>query len=445
VADGLSGVQFDADDDDRIFVRSMLRQGPTTATASSNHNSAAVTTVDRILHRLQCLWMVPPPPLSIVPMQLLWTTMPTRSFFGNHNDGNNDSNDDSPKQGGCCVSMLQLLVRIVAAATVLHSSAKESSRNILHQMVLNTTTTTTADADALAMALLEAVSPHPFDVMLSIRLTGDSVVVRRLGEAEADHDNDLMAVANGIERRGTALIDILMAVASGGNNDDDKDRRPPPPSTSSSLLPFMFRTLLLSYLSEPKHLDRLVPMVLLPLLCEKCTAHQLLDEDGSILGLLQIVIGTIVATEQQDPDHDEVVEQQRARMTATEQQRVVAASRRFSNLSGGQQPMDASAASPVVGRVGTSSAVDKEMMLGIASILLAMLTSILELSSSMQSVSEDNLDALGDVLTLVAQGHVIAASDDSRHDNTSSELAEMASQAVALIHARKSGTTSRQS
>jgi Required for nuclear transport of RNA pol II C-terminus 1 len=438
VADGLPDDRFIQamwnDDDDNIPLQDL------TVPPSSQ-----ITSILVLLHRLQCLWIFPPPPLSTVPMRLLLTTRTTTNR-ANHNN-NEDRFVATP-----CLSPLQLLVRIMAVeSAVLHSSAKAQSQQILRAVLLDTaaaTATAPADVDALAVALLEAVTPHAFDAHYMIRLTGDSVVVVEQQEKETpeeDGNNDLMAIGNGIERRCTALCDILSTAAVSSPHKKDHHRPPAPP-----LLPFLFRTLLTSYLSDRttsfavlSNFD-LVPMVLLPLLCEKFTVNQLVDENGSILVLLQIVLANVLRRTGSDHQHEHPAVDTRLQQTTsiseTEKQRFLAATRRFYKLSG--RPLaTTSTSSTIFGHVDTS--VDSEMLLGITSILLAMLISILELGCSVHCANGNTLDSLADLLSLVAQGRAAAtaASDDSQLGT--SELTEMASQAVVLIHAQKAGVTNQ--
>ena len=321
-----------------------------------------------LLPRLQTLWTIPPK-----------TYLGYRLLF-------------SPLIQGQ-LSLLGLLVRIATQRSVLHSTVRSTAMN-LWQTILQAAADSVGDRDALAVGLLQSLAPCPWDEQFEVRLVEETISLH--GRTA---DGTIEQRVQAVEQRTTCLCEQMQ---------------------SHPLVFSFFRAVLVCFVSSVAplpNLDSMVPLVVLPALCESVPLESLFLQDGTmgLFSVMLIVFSHLV------PHGDA------ATSTATLDPSQLQGFVDYSKCIRLAHVVESSR-STADGSETTNGEAKAEVLASIASVLLTILVSILELGSSTRSDAEEvELRSLAFPLQQLSSRAIVAHAD---------EMAEMASHALVLLQAR---------
>jgi hypothetical protein len=176
---------------------------------------------------------------------------------------------------------------------------------------------------------------------------------------------------------------------------------------------------------------KLITTILLPILCEKCSQEQLLFGDNrenasGLLLLIHEVLSELVASRRIDLDNDDGMYSVTKDVTSSKD---LENNARFS----------LNPAVEMVLQLDNDKEHQKEFLSSIASILLSMLITVMELGSKLRSTEEEEiLQTFLPTLTSLSITDNIKSEDYSSTINDGAAMADMAAYAMALIASRKS-------
>ena len=384
---------------------------------------------------------------------------------------------------GCCrdvdapgnISALGQLIRIVCARgdQLMHSDivteARVTIHLITHTVLQKWNHAGISTEQYLAVSLIKSVATSPLDELGYFFQRGSNGDTSMDLTLEQSNDNLVACLLTDMETR--SLFVLTGIISSGlqdtqdpaqGNEAESKTQDAQLLCSIQRLAGAFFKLQLLIYFESTKtenkfqylpksianNIDefKIVSMVMLPLLCEKCSPGALLMErtgsSSESSGVLSIISLIVISTSVQFGNQSEL-----------NSNAVLKLNSRHCDFSGfdlipGSFASLSTATSHY--KKGATVEVDVESQLSITSIVLALLVAILELGSNNRSQTEENyLQLLIPHLTVLSMLGDIPSQNHNRVDSSyedelersapivlKAEIAEMASHATALIQAR---------
>jgi hypothetical protein len=387
---------------------------------------------------------------------------------------------DTTTDPGTHSTILGQLLRIAAMPSVLASKAKQDalmtlqwSSKALCASTVESKQSMDRDrlppvegASILSLALVYAMAPSSWDLKGNRYSSGRSGPQEEadLEEVTIEEDQgnspDVTLIAEDITKRANLLVDEILlvfeeasaaAAAEEKSKDQEKDMTRGLPSR-------LFRLLLCIYLSTTtssapssimpealhSHADsiRLVSMILLPLICEKCSPESLLlGDQKDATGVLSMVKLVLVCAKSRLEDSsgktNETVEETGI---ASEIQREDNDSKQcnliFQQILQDDASMKVETSAP---ERGADHEENDDTLLSIASIVLSLLIAVLELGSTKRSSQEEEmLVSFHPILKPLVELNVSPSTSEtsSAWSEAGAGMADMASYAMALIASR---------
>ena len=352
------------------------------------------------------------------------------------------------------LAIFEMALRAAALPSILHSSDKEQSQSVLRIMVralLDTNSSVLSASHLLVVAMISSVTVHQWDREGNqLRACEADIGHERKGLSARTiiverHHEELTAneLVQGIEMRSKAITQHLLRPLL-----EESEQHIHQSSHIKLLIPDLFlRVLAMYFESNAKtstsislhswafhdELSALVPMVLLPSICEDLPLEALLAGNETLFGMMRVAfcafahcygLVTGTSTEAIDQEGDHMVD---FRSKLTE------AADYFMSLS-----------VPVYDGFSTLPSVvltKSDVLPTICSLLLSLLVGILEIGNASRSDGEEQtIQSFAKILQLLSGDTKHLDGDPGREYVTIDippEIAELASHALALVVARR--------